>query len=115
MEANELNLNDFKPKSEPPFDMGEEDFIKLETLLGKKLVISGVRKFENAKGPGLFFKFNIEGEEKPHYTTTHAYGIMKILDNDDLIGLLDDGKFIKATIVKRPSQKDTSKTVWELA
>jgi len=112
--VNELNLNDFKPKSEPPFDMGEEDFVKLETLLGKTIRISGVRKFESARGPGLFIRFNLEGEEKLHYTTTHAYGIMRILDNDDLIGFLDDGKTVKGTLVKRPSQKDPSKTVWEL-
>ena len=109
-----LNLKDFKKSGEAPFDLEEKDFTDPNTLIGKEIDITGVIKFESAKGPGMFIKFNFPGEEIVRYTTTHSIGVMSDLDNEDLLGLLKGGAVLPVKVNRRASKKDASKTIWEL-
>lgn len=109
-----LNLEDFKPKSKPPFEMEEADFVDPTSLIGTKILIRNVEYFENQKGPGMYILFNYENDATDHYTTTHAGGIIRILNNEDLRILLKEGNILPATINRRSSKNDASKTVWEL-
>ena len=109
-----LDLKDFIPNAQPPFDMDENDFIDPTTLIGKDIEIRKAMTFENHKGPGVYLQFNFPGEEKLHYTTSHAGGITRIFENADLVALLEEGNTLPAKINRRPSKKDSAKTVWEL-
>lgn len=109
-----LNIKDFKKDNQPPFDLTEEDYVSAETLIGKVIDISGIIDFENDKGPGVYLLFTFPGEDAKHYTTTHAGGILRTLDNADLRSLIEDGEVLEATVNRRPSKKDKNKTVWEL-
>ena len=112
--ANRLNLKDFKKSGETPFELEEKDFIDPNSLLGKEIDITGVIKFESEKGPGMFIRFIFPGEKDVHYTTTHSIGIMRDLDNDDLLALLEEGAELPVKVNRRASKKDSSKTIWEL-
>ena len=109
-----LDLNNFKPKKEPPFELADEDWVDPTSLIGKQIEISNVEDFENDKGPGMYILFMFPGQAKLHYTTTHAGGIMRILANQDLRALLADGEILPCRITRRPSKNDSAKTVWEL-
>ena len=109
-----LNIADFKPKSEPPFGLTENDFVEIGSLIGERITVSGVKAFENDSGPGVFLRFCYEEDGVVRYTTTHAVNLVKIFGNADLIALLEEGEMLPVKIVKRPSTKDAKKTVFDV-
>lgn len=107
-----LNIADFKPKSEPPFGLAENDFIEIGSLIGEKITVTGVKTFENDSGPGVFLRFAQDGVL--YYTTTHAVNLVKIFGNSDLVALIEGGETVDVKIIKRPSTKDAKKTVFDV-
>jgi hypothetical protein len=107
-----LNIADFKPKSEPPFGLIENDFVQIADLIDKQITVTGIKTFENKEGPGVFLRFEAEGVRS--YTTTHSTNLVKIFGNPDLVALIKGGETVAVKIIKRPSTKDAKKTVFDV-
>lgn len=110
-----ISISDFKPKSEPPFGLAEDDFVQINDLIDEKIIVVGAKTFENREGPGVFLNFLYRpSDDKSWYTTTHSVNLVKIFGNEDLIALLESGETAEVTIIKRPSTKDAKKSVFDV-
>ena len=92
-------------KTESPFEnvgITAEDYMPIDDVLGKKIVIMDVMKFENEKGEGLYILFEIGDEMR--YICTHAIGLVRPFDNIKVVNVVRD-EGLEAVIVKRKSMK----------
>lgn len=103
---------------EKPFayaDLEESDFTQIADLVGKTVHIKDAQPFENEKGPGVYILYYEKDPEQVRYTTTHSLNITGLLGSEKVLEAFKNGDTLECTIVKRPSKRDGSKTVFTLA
>lgn len=99
------DIMNYAQKNEVPFeyaDLTSEDYIPIDSVVGKEFRIDDVKTFENDKGKGVYMLITIGMAQK--YICTHAVGIVKTFDNEILVGDIKS-RGVRATIVKRKSMK----------
>ena len=101
-----------KAPFEEEYGVGSDDFISIDEILGTPFNIPQVKEFNNDKGDGVFALINVNGELR--YITTHSIGLVGMMSNETLKQMLDEGKQVSATIVKRKS-KTSDRMVYAFA
>lgn len=89
-----------------PFeDLGitDEDFVMLDTLKGKTITIVAYKNYVKDDSDGVFIAFECDG--KLSYTATHAVGIVKAFQNEEVQKVLDGGEAITAVVTQKKSKK----------
>lgn len=92
--------------NESPFeDLGltERDFVPIEDLVDKDIVVTAYKKYSKDDSPGVFIAFEADGIAG--YVATHAVALVKTFDEQAVRNVLDGGESIEACIVKRTSKK----------
>lgn len=95
-----------KYESTAPFeDLGiEEDaFMSMDELVNKPITIIGYKNYVKDDSDGVFIAFEYGGDLR--YVATHAVGIVKTFQNEEVQKVLDDGETITAKIVEKKSKK----------
>ena len=82
-----------------------EDYVPLDTVVGKEVMIYAVKEFENDKGPGVYVLLNFDKQFK--YICTHSITITAKLTSDAVKDVLKDDTddCIRGTFIRRKSQK----------
>lgn len=99
-------MSKFVQQTDGPFEslgITDEDFIKLDALNGKKIVILAYKNYVKDESDGVFIAFEMGGILG--YTATHAVGIVKTFQNPEVMSALDNGDTITATITQKKSKK----------
>ena len=91
-----------------------EDFITLENVLGKDVLVHAVKEFENDKGPGVYVL--IYTDVRFRYICTHSVTITAKLTTDKVKEILrnDTDDTIKVRFVRRKSKK-SDRMVYDIA
>lgn len=112
-----MKIEDTYEQPFPDDDLSDEDYIGIKELaaMKKKIEIIKTKDFENQKGPGIYLLFRFKGEKDLHNTTTHSQNIIAICNRDKVVDALADGDYLECTVIERPSQTDSTKTVITLA
>lgn len=106
-------------QKEQPFEnVSDEDFVKVEDILGKTLEISEVKTFENDSGPGAYALFEVDGKKK--FICTHSKplvaGFARMEKLLEVSRLENEGEpYCETKIVKRQSKTDAGKQVYSFA
>lgn len=85
-----------------PFDE-ESEYITLDEVLDKALILKDVKEFENDKGPGVFALLAVDGETR--HICTHSMGLVSKLSCDEVTTALAMGQDISCRIIQRKSTK----------
>ena len=113
-----MKIEDTYEKPFPDIELTEEDFVPIESLVGREIEICDTKTYENDKGPGIYILFRFATDKKepaPYkYTATHSINLTSILTKDMVQEALETGDVLECKIVKRPSKRDGSKTVYTL-
>lgn len=92
-----------KAPFEEEYGVGSDDFISIDEILGEAFNILQVKEFENDKGLGVFALITVKGALR--YITTHSVGLVGMMTNPEVRKMLDEGRQVSGTIVKRKSKK----------
>lgn len=93
-------------QTDGPFEalgITDEDFVKLDALNGKTITILDYKNYVKDDSDGVFIAFEVDG--KLGYTATHAVGIVKTFQNEEVQRILDEGNPISAQVVQKMSKK----------
>mgnify|MGYP007101858144 CR=1 FL=1 len=85
------------------FDVGEDSFVPVNEMVGRKVEFLAVKPFENSKGPGVYILFR--DAQGIGYTTTHSGALINIFNRPEVLEALNDGDtLVEGTIVQRKSK-----------
>ena len=96
-----VNVNNGTPFEE--LGIEDSDFIMLEKLKDKDITLIAYKKYVKDESDGIFMCFEMDGQM--YYTATHAVGIVKTFDNEEICDILNGGSAISARIVQKKSKK----------
>lgn len=85
-----------------PFEV-ESEYKSIDDILGKDINVLDTKFFENDKGEGAFILCD-DGRDIFHLCT-HSVGLVGVLKNEKVQGMIAQGQPLKASIVKRKSTK----------
>lgn len=113
-----MKIEDTYEKPFPDTELTEEDFVPIESIVGREIEIHETKTYENDRGPGIYILFrfatNKKDPEPYKYTATHSINLCSILTKDMVVEALNSGDCLECKLVKRPSKRDGSKTVYTL-
>ena len=95
-----------KNDSGAPFeDLGitEDMFMPMDEIVNKPIEIIAYKNYVKDESDGVFIAFEYGGDLR--YVATHAVGIVKTFQNEEVCKILDEGNPISAKIVQRKSKK----------
>lgn len=86
-----------------PFEGIDSEYRSIDNVLGKDINVIDTRFFENDKGEGAFILCD-DGHDMFHLCT-HSVGLVGVLKNEKVQGMIAQGQPLQACIVKRKSTK----------
>lgn len=95
-----------KNENGAPFeDLGitEDMFMSLDEMVNKPITIIGYKNYVKDDSEGVFIAFEYGGDLR--YVATHAVGLVKTFQNEEVKKILDGGEPIQAKVVQKKSKK----------
>ena len=90
----------------------EAEYVEVDSILNKPIVILAVAGFENHKGPGVHILAKIDGKECR--LCSHGVSICDTLDRSEIKETLESGETIECKFIKQQSKRNPENKVLKL-